>query len=204
MTPLIIGGLVVAVLAIAWALTRKSSVVQTPAGGVAPAGTPSAETPLPPAGVPASVVVVTPTVSQLTKKIIIVKETSSLPQEGGQRHLNIGEVYAYQGERLLTTADFSGAELFPGVFPGPYSASNAIDGDPNTTAHALPEDAPIKKLTLTLATPTHLTKVNVLNRQDCCWDRLEGAVLILLNNNDVEIFRKTLTGSRDLQVYPIS
>jgi hypothetical protein len=216
MNPLIIGGLILGVLWIAYFLLKNSSVAQTPAGGVTAAGTPSAIIPLPPDGVIASVATVTPPQqpvtppAKLVKKIIITKDMVKFPGSTG-RWLNIGEVYAYEGSRLLTASDFSDAILFPDIRNDPNDpmvplglASNAIDGNPATVAHSGTEGAPLVTLTLILKNPTALTQVNVLNRQDCCYDRLEGAALLLVNEAGETIFNQSLKGIKDLQLFPVS
>lgn len=203
-------GLVVAVLALAWIWTKNSTVAQTPVGGVTVAGTPSAVIPLPPTGVTATVVSVTPDTTGLTKKIIIIKDVTAMPGVVSS-YLNIGEVYAYAGSRLLTSSDFSDAIVFPDVYTNPNdhivpigSGSNAIDGKPETVTSTGTSSASFTSITLVLTKPIKLTQVNVLNRQDCCWDRLNGAVIMLINEAGTVLFKQPLHGVRDLQLFPVS
>jgi hypothetical protein len=143
--------------------------------------------------------------SDLVKKIVIARDTSTIPG-ASPTWLNIGEVLAYEGSRLLTSADFSEATLFPGIYERqgtPYPASSALDGNEKTFAHSDGIDLSVTSLTLVLKNPTRLTQVNVLNRQDCCWDRLEGASLILYDSADRVVLKKTLRGIRELQLFPV-
>ncbi len=126
--------------------------------------------------------------------------------------MNIGEVYAYaEGARLLVASDFLDAIMFPGMYKNPTDPvvpvgwpMNAVDGNPNTVAHSDPPSAPIASLTLVLKRPTRLTQVNVLNRQDCCQGRLDGASLILKNSMEGVIMKQTLRGVKELQLFPVT
>lgn len=153
--------------------------------------------PAPPASPPAPTAPTVPA-PVLTSKIRVFKDFTGL----GDAYLQIGEVYVYSGSRLLTKSDFSSATLTStfGVI-GDNSANSAIDGDPNSFAVSYRPSVPIQALDLTLTQPMQITKVSVLNRQDCCQSRLNGAKVALFGLNGESLFTATLTGQREVQVF---
>lgn len=180
-------GLIIAVLLVIYFQSAPHSVALTPIGGISAAGTLSATTPLPKDGTTATIATTTP--SCLTKKIIILKDmplTHPPGLGGAAEYLHIGEIHAYaespSGEDIaLTRNDYS-------------SAASAT--------HSWFLGVPVARMMLELRTPMRLTKINVLSRQDCCLSRLNGAVIVLKDENDVEIFRKVLSSERELRLVP--
>jgi hypothetical protein len=208
MNPLIVGGAVIVVLLLVWAYSRKSNVVPTPAGGATMAGSPAVTVPVPTDGVPASVAVATPEPAGMgfVKRIRIIKDTSSQNDDprgdSGWRSFQVAEVFAYTNERKLTADDYSDATL-SNMYGVGYEGPKAIDGNPATFVHtSTGEKSGV--LTLTLKNEMKIIRVEVLNRQDCCQERLAGAKLVLEDPRGNIIWSGPLTGARDVQMFPIN
>ncbi len=208
MNPLAIAGMFAVVLVLAYLWSKRSAPVATPLGGTAVAGSPSASTPIPPGGTIAAVAVATPVLppSKPVKFIQIIKDTrsqdaSTTGDNSGWRTFSVAEVYAYTTDRKLVSGDYSDAQLST-LWPG-FVPRNAIDGDATTFTSTLPEDK-VATLTLTLKNEAVITRVEVLNRQDCCNDRLAGAKLSLLDSTMNIVWSGVLTGAKDIQLFNIS
>lgn len=152
-------------------------------------------------GASAPVVVATavpPVVVPLVNRIHVIKDTTGQNvTPPASRTFQIGEIKAYRADgSLLTADDYVSAEY--GMFSGggvavTYPAKNAIDGNVNTFTHTNGETSSIHELKLTLRNPTNIGRVEVINRVDCCADRLAGAVIQLIAENGVVLKSLTLT-----------
>ncbi len=215
MDPFITAGAIGALLLLTYLLLTSSSgnaPVETPTGGTTIAGSPSTApvTSRTVASVSVADPVNTPSVTpppvlpaagpKLVSKILIIKDTSALTSDPGNnggdwRTFQVAEIFAYAGSRKLVASDYSDATLSPGYGNNIFPASLVTDGDPKTFAHT--GNAPIGILTLTLKNPTEITRVEVLNRQDCCQGRLAGANLILKDSADATIWSGVLSNAGD-------
>lgn len=207
MTPVIIGTGVIVVMFILYVLSKtQSAPVASATGGTSLSGSPSVTPPA--TGTIAAVSTANPTVTPTpagpkeTAQILIIKDTSSQPDAGtdqGWRTFQVAEVFAYSSSRKLDASDYSSATLSSAYKNNMWPGSFAIDSNPNTFSHT--DIDPIGVLTLTLKNPAVITKVEVLNRQDCCQGRLAGAKLVLKDATGAIIWTGTLTGEKDVQVY---
>lgn len=206
------GGVVVLLMMlILWArsASSKTAPAETPTGGTTVANSPALTKPT--AGTTANIsaantpVTQTPAGPKKTAKIVITKNTSSLESDpanigGDWRTFQVAEVFAYSNGKKLSASDYSDARLSSNYGDGKaYPGSYAIDNDITTFSHT-GNDA-VGTLSLTLKTPTVITRVEVLNRQDCCQGRLEGARLSLMDINNVVFWSGKLTGLGGLQIY---
>lgn len=206
------GGVVVLLMMlILWArsASSKTAPAETPTGGTTVANSPALTKPT--AGTTANIsaantpVTQTPAGPKETAKIVITKDTSSLSSDPGNnggewRTFQVAEVFAYSNGKKLSASDYSDARLSSTLNNGnEYPASYAIDNDSTTFSHT--GNYAIGSLTLTLKKPTVITRVEVLNRQDCCQGRLEGARLSLIDINNLVFWSGTLTGLGGLQIY---
>lgn len=117
---------------------------------------------------------------------------------GDWRTFQVAEVFAYSNGTKLTAPDYTDATLSSVYGDNLYRAARALDGDPKTFAST--GNDTIGVMTLTLRNPMVITKVEVLNRQDCCQGRLAGATLVLKDSGDNTIWSGVLTAEAD-QVY---
>lgn len=136
----------------------------------------------------------------LVKYIIVTKDTTGKTvSPPASRTFQIGEIKAYRADgSLLTANDYSSAEYNSAVNTGvalTYPAKNAIDGNVNTFTHTNGEtpEFGFHQLKLTLSSPANIGRVEVINRMDCCADRLAGAVIQLVADNGVILKTMTLT-----------
>ena len=110
--------------------------------------------------------------------------------------INLAEVKVYdQNNELLKPSDFVGAKTDPpgGWGNDDYPAGNAIDGNDDNFSHNT-YDSREKTLLITLAKNQFIKKVIVINRKDCCQDRLSGVLLSLFDSNMTLINSCKLTG----------
>lgn len=174
-----------------------SAPVNTPQGGVTNQGSPSAQPAVP--GTPVSVAGTTPAVVPQVKVIEVTKDSSDrnvMPagENEGWRTFQIGEVKVYGANGLLSAADFESAAYTAsdGDYTAIFPASNAIDGNPGSFTHTS-GGAAIHQLTLQLKNAQVVTKVEVLNRADCCQSRLAGAVIRLKDSSGAVLKQQVLT-----------
>jgi hypothetical protein len=78
------------------------------------------------------------------------------------------------------------------VFDGATDGSFWISSEGPGAAYA-------RWIELTLATPTIITTVDVHNRTDCCWERLENVRLTLINNVGEVVGTQLLRGVKEMQ-----
>jgi hypothetical protein len=178
----------------------SSSAATGTSGGVTAGGHPQ-DASVGSSGSSAPVVVaaaVPPVTVPLVNRIHIIKDTTGKTvTPPASRTFQIGEIKAYRADgSLLTADDYSGAEY--GMFSGggvavTYPAKNAFDGNVNTFTHTNGEESSIHELKLTLRNPTNIGRVEVINRVDCCADRLAGTVIQLIAENGTVLKSMTLT-----------
>ena len=178
--------------------TPAPVVVNNPAAGVVNNAPPTVVI-QPPVPAPAPMPAIVPLVDQnLVASIVFTKNSAgqTMPigenaDYGGWRTFQIGELKAYDAVgRLLTSSDYSSVVYNNGGFGFP--GSNLIDGDPKTFTHTSGLD-PIHQMTVTLKTPVNISKVQVLNRADCCQARLNGTVCEFKRSNGTVIKQFVLT-----------
>ncbi len=135
-----------------------------------------------------------------TKKIAIVKDTtnSDAVKTEGWRTFQIAEIKAYSASRLLTQSDYESA-TYEGSDLSAWPAMNALDGDYSTFTHTIGEN-PRQSLILTLKEPQLLSGIDIINRADCCQERLNGALLLLLDTNNTPFYTRQLTGEQTISV----
>lgn len=176
-----------------------SAPVDTPQGGVTNQGSPSAQPAAP--GTPVNVAGTTPAVVPQVKVIEVTKDSSdrsAIPAGENEdwRTFQIGEVKVYGANGLLSAADFESAayNASAGNWAALYPARNAIDGNPGSFTHT-DGGAAVHQLTLKLKNAQVVTKVEVLNRADCCQSRLAGAVIRLKDSNGAVLKQQVLTNA---------
>ncbi len=182
--------------------------VDTPTGGVTSkdnpaagtAGTSSTPAPPPAPGTPVTLASTTHTVTNNVKVIEVSKNSPAVAVTGSDANtFQIGEIRAYGATgNLLTAADYSSAVYTASGNAGyalSYPASNAIDGKTYTFTHTHGIEK-VHALTLTLKIPQVITKVEILNRHNCCQSRLAGAVVSLKDANNKVIKSQVLTAAQ--------
>lgn len=115
--------------------------------------------------------------------VIKVERTTTTPMPEGEnddyKTFQIAEIKAYDiNGRQLVASDYSSAIV--NAIHTYWYPENVIDGDIYTSMHTA-GNGDHHWLQLNLKTSTPISKVEVLSRQDCCWSRLEGAVLKLID-----------------------
>ncbi len=170
--------------------------VSTPTNAAAPTILVQAPIPIP-AVVQAQVSA--PAVDQnLVASIVFTKNSAGQSMPAGEnndwRTFQIGELKAYDvSGRMLTNADFSSVVYNTAAYDNNYyPAGNIIDNNPNTFIHTSGLD-PVHQMTLTLKTPINVSRLQVLNRADCCQTRLNGTVCELKRTNGTLIKQFVLT-----------
>ena len=139
------------------------------------------------------------------RSIVITKDTTkSLKPEGSNddwQTFQIGEVKVYKPDGyVLKAADFESVAYTAGsnetILPWNQSvlhpAMYAVDGDPSTYSSTTTNGGNIHQLTLVLKNTQTITKVEILNRSDCCQERLKGAVVELKDVQGVVLKSKVL------------
>lgn len=179
---------------------KSSTAVGTPQGGVTTQGSPTTQPAVP--GTSVSVAGTPTTVVPQVKVIEVTKDSSdrsAMPagENEGWRTFQIGEVKVYGANGLLSAADFESATYTAsdGVYSGIFPASNDIDGNPGSFTHTS-GGAAVHQLTLKLKNAQLVTKVEVLNRADCCQSRLAGAVIRLKDSSGAVLKQQVLTADR--------
>lgn len=214
------GLLICCVIAFIWVVSRPA-VVPGQFGGVASPESPHVTTPSvtqpadvvvysvappPPVTPPPTVVPppVTPAVLPPMGPVagpdspIVLIEISKNLVSGGTRVFHVGEVIVYAADgRKLQAADFAYAKYNSEAsgLATTYPAANAIDGKDSTFTHTFGENVLTHKLTLKLKVPTKLYKIVIVNRQDCCGDRLNGATVSFIADTGAVVSSRVLNGS---------
>jgi hypothetical protein len=218
MSPLLIGGLVIAVILVVWLINRNKPV-STPLGGTTTQGNGAASSailPDKPAAAPTSTSApvignVAAAMVPVGKPVKIIRFTKTTPagyqptpkgDNSDWRTFAIGEVFAhdYNGT-LLKASDYSEARYLTIGMPG-WPADRMIDGDINSSAHTYGEAA-IHAMQLTLTKPTPLKKLEVFNNQYCCQWRLEGVVIQLIGPAGEMVWTGKLTGEKTVQAFNV-
>ena len=121
---------------------------------------------------------------------VSVNEASAA--DAGANVIQIAELQAYEGDKLLTASDYELVEYKNSPkkeadTQGNYLAVDAVDGDINTYASTSGVGI-LHTMIFTLKNPMKITKINVIGRKDCCRQRLPGIVMSLLNDKNVELY----------------
>ena len=144
---------------------------------------------------PATGVVKRPIVKSIEITKISALSSGVPPGENDDwKTFQIGEVRVYNdaGALLPANAFISATYNTVGGWSDVFPAQNAIDNNPGTFTHTSGMGA-THQLRLVLAAPTAISRVEVVNRQDCCQSRLQGALLTLRDAAGVEVGRMQLT-----------
>lgn len=191
---------VVAIIALAAYVLKVGpfapAVVPGALGGVAPSTTPTGKAPVPTVPTPVQVATSPPVAAPQVSTITLTKDTSATPNLGDGHTFALGELKVFDSSnRVLAASDFSGATVNAAANTGwanSFPISNATDGQPGTFANT-GGYGPIHQMIFTLRNPTNVKRIQVLNRADCCQDRLAGVVCELKSSSGVLIKRFTLT-----------
>jgi len=71
-----------------------------------------------------------------------------------------------------------------------YGADLAVDGNLETSTHSMDESG--NWWSVDLAEVTNIRKIKVFNRADCCKERLQGAVVLILDENGNQVESNTI------------
>ena len=113
--------------------------------------------------------------------------------------MNIGEVRVYdkngvdvaKGKTVTKSSKYGDPDGYPGAY--------LVDGNEWTFAHTSCGDQ--GWMMIDLQSPVAVTKVTVVNRRDCCQERLKGTVVQLLDSSNNVIFTSNpLTGAMSQDV----
>lgn len=198
----LLGILVVVVLYMAYFYGLFDSLLgmaptDTPQGGVAPSSSPVVNPATP--GTQISSNTTPPVNTPMVKVIEVTKDSTGKPLiKPDDYTFQIGEIKAYSDKKLLTAEDYESAKYTKSGDKGlslKYPATNAIDGSLKTFSHTNGKD-PIHQLTLTLKEPQFIHKVEVLNRSDCCQERLAGVIVKLKDESGIVLKQSVLTADR--------
>ena len=183
------------------AVVNMSAHKDAPLGGVT-SGTNPAATPVP---LGTSVVVSsTPAVVvPFVKTIEITKNTTDKaadPTDIDWQTFQLGEVKVYRPDgTVLKAADFDSIAYTAGT-KGGYSAWKpvawAVDGDVSTIVSTDYGAGPIHQFTLVIKDQQTISKVEILNRIDCCQARLAGVVVALKDANNNILKSQVLTAEQ--------
>jgi len=100
---------------------------------------------------------------------------------GADAYLNIGEVTVNGGVSMSVTLSDSWA--------APHLKDNCVDGDPNTFCHSKHTHG--WWVAFNLDEPTCINTIEILNRHNCCQDRIVGAGISIVNQG-TEIWRDSI------------
>jgi len=158
---------------------------------------------------------VSPALDVKNVKYIVIKKdsTGGIPAvpdyveydpNGGAKSINLADILAYSGTKLLTASDYEKLVLTPGDNTNPDRILNVItDNDPWTMSSTWDPNVNVHTMELTLKNPQQITRVDIVNRVDCCWGRLYNSKLILLDANRQVLYTTDLMNvnrTQELQI----
>lgn len=120
--------------------------------------------------------------------------------------LSLAEVQAftYDGENVALNGTATQSSTGWGA-----AATRANDGQTSgvwghsSVTHTASAQSGTKWWNVVLATPSPVTQIVVYNRTNCCWDRLEGAILSAYDEDGNVVFQETLAGVVEAQTFTI-
>lgn len=189
---------VIVVLAVMYIMYNRNKVIKLtpvtgPAGGVTPAGSNTAQSN---GMIPGTKATVMPMLANVDSIVFIKSNpTSSNSSDPDWRSFSVGELKLYDDKGALIPASAFGLIAYGADVNSPNSiahpASNAIDGDPNT--YTMTGSSDNEAMGFNLKTPTNISKIEIINRVDCCQDRLNGVGMVVGVANG-PVYRTILTG----------
>ena len=103
------------------------------------------------------------------------------PQADGWINLNELSILDTNGDNVRYWEGGNSIVYSSGAPPSaPYA--HLYDNNINTMSHA---SAPIDTLTIKFATPVRVGSVQISNRSDCCWTRIQNYDLLIFVNNEI-------------------
>ena len=120
--------------------------------------------------------------------------------------LSLAEVQAftYDGENVALNGTATQSSTGWGA-----NATRANDGNTSgvwghgSITHTSPTGTGTQWWNVVLATPSPVTQIVVYNRTNCCWDRLEGAILYAYDEDENIVLQETLAGVAEAQTFTI-
>lgn len=106
--------------------------------------------------------------------------------------LNFAELEAYGGEAMSGLSNIATGKTTSSSTPQPEQGpSNAIDTNPDTIFHS--EEASNAYWQIDFESTAFIRQITIINRQDCCQDRMIGAVLEIMDDVGSVVQNKTIT-----------
>lgn len=99
----------------------------------------------------------------------------TLLRKSGEQYVNAAEIVVLNGTERLDLRNPAVATLSVTPVYASYGAENLVDRQPLTVGQT--DAATEARIQITLARPTAATRIVIVNRQDCCQDRLLGCTL---------------------------
>ena len=161
--------------------TCKTSLAacQAPAPAVTPTPAPAPAPAAPAPVAPAPVAPVAPVVPSVTGRYVrLLLSTNGL--------LNIGEVRIFSADPNVNIALRKPVVQSSAYNATRYPPSNLVDGNINTFAHT---NAGVNSMmTIDLSGETPITNITIVNRVDCCKERINNTKVLILDKDEKEVF----------------
>ena len=100
--------------------------------------------------------------------------------------LHIAEIEIYNGKEKVLLNE-SMIEM-SSIYPGDNGDKLMIDGNDNTASHTNCGNG--ESITITFPTSQAISDIKIINRKDCCQERIIGASLFLIKDDDKAISLK--------------
>lgn len=115
------------------------------------------------------------------------------PQQDGWINLNEITVLDTNGTVIKYWEGGNTISFRNGLYPGTVYSS-LYDGDEKTVGHG---NGPVDTLTIKFANPVKVGSVQITNRKDCCWTRIQNYDLLMFVNNEIIGSKSLITLGKD-------
>jgi hypothetical protein len=157
--------------------TTVEKPIDGKSGGVTGSGHPSP----PPSATDSQVIKVPKGIIPGVKVIELMRDTSNTNIPASTFQVAEVKVFTDKHEKL-NASHFESLVYNHNEMATHYPASNLLDDNENTFAHTGGKDH-VQFIRMTLKNPTNVKSLEIVNRKDCCKDRLNHTVVNLLNSS---------------------
>ena len=138
-----------------------------------------------------------PTIDQLPRYVKIL-QTLKNADNITKTCMNLGELKIYDKNNVQIDPHTVSVTQSSFYDSGTLPSSNLIDGNESTYAHTDCTTFP-NWIMLDLGQSVDVSKFVIYNRKDCCKDRINGAQVIFINQNNEQVFTSdVISGSPDI------